>query len=68
MYLHKSMGDLMAFEFSWVTVTMIRPAQISVMVLTFAEYVSVVFFEDGCGPPLMSYRVQIAATVLCEFC
>lgn len=46
--LHKFWGNLPAFVVSWVHVLILRPAEVAVIVLTFAEYLCQPIFDYLC--------------------
>lgn len=46
--LHKFWGNLPAFIASWVYVIVLRPAEVAVIVLTFAEYLCQPFLDYLC--------------------
>lgn len=50
-YLDNGFGPVMAFLFSWTSVTVIKPCGIAVVAITCAEYLLLLFFTDDCGSP-----------------
>ncbi|XP_074646049.1 b(0,+)-type amino acid transporter 1-like isoform X2 [Tubulanus polymorphus] len=49
--LHKFIGPIPAFLYSWISVIILDPSSFAVVALAFASYVSAPFFDD-CGPPV----------------
>lgn len=51
--LHKFLGPLPSFLYIWVVVWILRPAEVAIIILTFAEYV--------CEPLIAVLNVQLSA-------
>jgi len=65
---HQHVGNIVAFLFAWVNITLLKPSSIAIISLVFAEYVSVPMF-DACGPPdvvkkLLAIILLIVLTIL----
>ncbi len=62
-YIKRGYGRVMAFLFTWTAVILAKPASLAIITMTCAEYITVMFFDDGCGaPPLMIKK--IVATII----
>ena len=64
-YSLEAFGSIVAFLYAWVSVTMLKPSGLAIICLTCADYINVLFFDDGC--PLPYYVVRLScAVVICE--
>ena len=59
-------GDGVAFVYMFTLVFFVFPASTAIVMLTFAEYLTVIFFNDGCGTPPQNIIRATAATMTCE--
>eukprot|EP00057_Strongylocentrotus_purpuratus_P031524 XP_784877.1 PREDICTED: b(0,+)-type amino acid transporter 1 [Strongylocentrotus purpuratus] len=51
-YLNTTFGSSIAFVYAWVSITVIRPAGIAIISLTFGQYMVAPFYTgEECGPP-----------------
>ncbi|XP_071496786.1 b(0,+)-type amino acid transporter 1-like [Diadema antillarum] len=51
-YLNATFGSSLAFVFAWVSITVIRPAGLAIISLTFGQYIVAPIYEgDPCGAP-----------------
>lgn len=62
-YINTSLGSLLAYLYCWSSVIILRPASMAVICLAFAEYVSVICFDD-CGPPVSFVKCLAAAAII----
>lgn len=60
--LHRTLGDLPAFLYSWTNIVVLRPASVAVVCLTFSEYIMTPFFDD-CGPPALITKLLTVVTI-----
>ena len=65
-YLYEAFGPLPAFLYSWTLALILRPSSLSIVALTFAQYVSQPFFPD-CETIPVAVRKILAATCLGRF-
>ena len=63
-YMKVSMGRGLAFTYSWTYCLLAKPAALSIVCLTCAQYMVVPFFDDGCGSPPNHIVVTLAITVI----
>ena len=66
-YLRQAFPPVFGFIFSFMQTLLLRPSIAAIISLTCGEYVSVLFFDDGCGTPPDAVVKSIAAAVLCKF-
>ncbi|CAG7822457.1 unnamed protein product [Allacma fusca] len=64
LYLKKAYGPIPAFLFLWVTVLISAPCGMAVLSLTFAKYVTQVFFPIGCVLPESALQLLAVSTVV----
>lgn len=64
---YKLIGDLLAFSAVWTQVVILRPASITIVLLTFAEYTVKPFYSSHEAPPVF-LKVFIAWTAMCKSC
>lgn len=62
---YKLIGELLAFSAVWTHVVILRPASLTIVLLTFAEYTVKPFFSSHSMPPA-SLKEFIAWTALCK--
>jgi L-type amino acid transporter 9 len=63
-YLHYGYGPIISYMFSWVNNILVKPASLSLITLTCAEYIIVPLFDDGCGPAPEYIKKMLAVVVL----
>lgn len=66
-YLHAAYGSIISCIYSWVNCLLVKPAGLAAVMLTSAQYISVVLFDDGCGdaPVLIKKLMTIALICMC---
>lgn len=62
-YLMAGYGPVLAYLFSWTTVTVLKPSSFAIISLSFAEYASTPFYP-GCTPPVVVTKCLAAAAIL----
>lgn len=67
-YLEVGFGPIMAFLFSWTSVTVIKPCGIAVVAITCAEYLLLLFFTDDCGNPPIGLIKILAVFLMLLLC
>ena len=65
-YLLAAFPEAVAYLFSWVCVFLTRPASVSIITLTSAQYILTPMFEDGCGTPPDTLCKALAVVIICE--
>jgi len=61
-YFMEAFGPFFAYMFSWVSTFIIKPSQLAIICMSFAEY-AVEAFTDECDPDPLIVQVSAAATV-----
>lgn len=64
--MHRNLGAIPAYIFSWVSVIIIRPSAFAIIALSFGTYAVTPFFE-GCDPPDMAKKLA-AIWCICKLC
>ncbi|XP_013004590.1 b(0,+)-type amino acid transporter 1-like isoform X2 [Cavia porcellus] len=62
-YLMEAFGPIPAYLFSWVVMMVMKPSSLSIICLTFSEYVCAAFYS-GCEPPKVVIKCLAAAAIL----
>ena len=59
-YLQQSLGNPLAFLYTWVATLVLRPSTCAILSLLTAEYLMAPLFDDGCGRT-DEYLIRMAA-------
>ena len=62
---YKLIGELLAFSAVWTQVVILRPASVTIVLLTFAEYTVKPFYSSHGAPPTY-LKVIIAWLAMCK--
>lgn len=62
-YFMDAFGSFAAYMFSWTSALILKPSQIAIICLSFAEYV-IEYFANGCSISSMSVKLMSVATIL----
>ncbi|XP_041454136.1 b(0,+)-type amino acid transporter 1-like [Lytechinus variegatus] len=64
-YLNTTFGSSIAFVYAWVSITVIRPAGIAIISLTFGQYMVAPFYTgEECGPPDMIAKLLAGCCIV----
>ncbi len=63
-YIGAAYGSIPAYLYAWCSILFIRPASVSIMCLTCAEYLLAAFFDINCGRPPELLRKLVAVSVI----
>ena len=64
---YKLIGELLAFSAVWTQVVILRPASLTIVLLTFAEYTVKPFYPSQ-SPSTTFLKVSIAWVAMCKLC
>lgn len=61
-YLKEAFGNVPAFLYAWITVTILKPSSLAVICLTCAEYIASLVY-DTCDPPVVAVKLICAVAI-----
>jgi len=60
--LHRVLGPIPAYLYSWTNVVVMKPSSVAIICLTFSQYIMTPFF-DACGPPELVLKLLTVTTI-----
>ncbi|XP_072024459.1 b(0,+)-type amino acid transporter 1-like [Amphiura filiformis] len=63
-YLYETVGPIPAFLFAWTSTVLLKPAQVSIIALSFGAYVVAPFFPNECEPPVLAVKLFATLCIL----